>query len=164
MLHLPALSSCYWDTQRITYSREKSRSKLAHYIILITIFVFIIMVLSFWGNVFCASCPNISRSGCGPLQIKENVIGRKMVKTNNTFLYFLTFEHFQYNLEWKHTIWSSDLKDQIVVDPPVLHFKTSQVKYIWVIMRLVSFKWVAAEISCGKEVLSRRISKRGADR
>ena len=144
-------------------SNPENQSKLAQYIILITIFIFIIMVLSFWGNVFLCKLSQYFQKWLWSSPDQRKCY-RKKNGQNKQHLLILFDQHFQYNLEWKHTIWSSDLKDQIVVDPPVLHFKTSQVKYIWVIMRLVSFKWVAAEISCGKEVLSWRISKRGADR
>ena len=157
-----SLSACDWELVFFQMdSRKKFRSKLAPYIILITIFFFIIMLLSFWGNVFLCKLSQYFQKWLWPDQRK---CYRKKNGQNKQHLLILFDQHFQYNLEWKHTIWSSDLKDQIVVDPPVLLFKTSQVKYIWVIMRLVSFKWVAAEISCGKEVLSPRISKRAADR
>ena len=144
-------------------SNPENRSNLVQYIIHITIFIFIIMVLSFWGNVFLCKLSQYFQKWLWSSPDQRKCY-RKKNGQNKQHLLTLFDQHFQYNREWKHTIWNSDFKTQIVVDLSVLLFKTSQVKYIWVIMRLVSFKWVAAEISCGKKVLSWRISKRAADR
>ena len=94
------------------------------------------MVLSFWGNVFLCKLSQYFQKWLWPSPDQRKCYRKKNGQNKQHLLTFFN-QHVQYNLKWKHTIWSSDFKDQIVVDPPVLHFKTSQVKNIWVIREAI---------------------------